>query len=127
MARRRGAQVSSVASQPSATGPAAEPTSRARYPVRLEVDYVETSSPLLAIASLVGVKLVLLVPHLLVVGFLLIASAFVAVAGWIIVIMTARHTSLLFEFQAAVLAWLTRIMAWYLGLTDQYPPFVLRE
>jgi hypothetical protein len=103
------------------------PDTNAGYPVRLEADYPPDSSRLLALtAILFGIKVLLLVPHLIVVWFVSLAAALVAFVGFFVVLITGRYPRGMWEFVLGSLRWQIRINAWQLGLTDRYPPFTTR-
>lgn len=102
-------------------------TTQGPYPVRVEADYPESSSRLLAALALLLFlpKVILLVPHILVMWFLGIAAFVVMIAGYFAVLFTGRYPRGLFEFLLGNIRWQTRINAWAYGLTDVYPPFKL--
>ena len=98
------------------------------YPVRVEVDYPERSSRLLALAALLfAIKGLLLIPHGIVLWFVGMVAGIAAWLGWLVVLITGNYPKGLFDFQVGVLRWQTRVSAWFLGLTDQYPPFRLYD
>ena len=96
------------------------------YPVRVEADYPDKSSRLLALlAILFFVKAVLLVPHLIVLYFLGLVAFIVAVVGYFAVLFTGKYPRGLFNLILGVIRWQTRANLWLFGLTDRYPPFSL--
>ena len=97
------------------------------YPVDVVVEYPERSSRLLALAALLGtvIKLLLILPHLLVLALLGFVSSFVTVIGWIAVLILGSYPRGLFDFQVGILRWNLRVNAYFLSLTDRYPPFRL--
>jgi len=96
------------------------------YPVRVEVDYPERSSRLLALlAILFFAKALLLIPHFVVIYFLGIVALIAAFIGYWAVLITGRYPRGLHSFIVGVARWQTRINLWLLGLTDRYPPFSL--
>ncbi|MGH2654010.1 MAG: DUF4389 domain-containing protein [Actinomycetota bacterium] len=96
------------------------------YPVRVDVQRPEQSSRLLALTgALLFVKALLLLPHIIVLYFLQLAQVIVAYVGYFVVLFTGRLPEGMFRFMAGVLQWYTRTSAWFLGLTDVYPPFSL--
>ncbi len=103
-----------------------DPTTNS-YPIRVEADYPAQSSRLLAVCGILFLlpKALLLLPHLIVLWFLAIASLVVAWVGFWIVLITGSQPRSLFDFVLGCTRWQTRVNAWYFGLTDKYPPFSL--
>jgi hypothetical protein len=100
---------------------------RSLYPVSVDAAYPEQSSRLLAVCGILFFlpKMLLLLPHLIVMWFLSIAMLLVAWVGYWIVLVTGTQPRSLFDFVLGCTRWQTRVNAWYFGLTDEYPPFSL--
>jgi hypothetical protein len=98
-----------------------------KYPIRLEADYPETSSRLLALSAILFMfpKMLLLIPHIIILWFVQLAGFVVAIIGFWVVLFTGRYPRGMYEFVLGWLRWQTRISAWLLGLVDRYPPFSL--
>lgn len=75
----------------------------------------------------VAIRLILAVPHLLVLSFLGIAAFPVAVTGWLGVLVTGRLPRCAATYLTGYLRWYARTGAYLLLLTDEYPPFTLRD
>ena len=73
------------------------------------------------------VRIILAVPHLIVLYVLSIASEVVALICWFAALFTGRLPAGLADFQVGYLRWLTRFSAYLSLLTDVYPPFELAE
>lgn len=98
------------------------------YPVDVVVEYPERSSRLLALAALLfSVKLLLLLPHILVLLVLSFIASIAAFVGWIAVLIVGYYPRGLFDFQVGLLRWNLRANAYFLSLTDRYPPFRLND
>ena len=96
------------------------------YPARFEVDYPELSSRGLAVLGVIFlIKWILLLPHLIILSFLSMASAVVVYISYWAVLITGRYPRGLFSLVTGVQRWTYRINAWGYGLTDRYPPFSL--
>lgn len=98
------------------------------HPVDLVVPAPLKSSRLLALATLVFMvpKFILVLPHIVVLYFVMIAALFVAFAGQIVVLFTGKYPVQMHEFVAGALRWQIRMNAYLLGLRDEYPPFSLK-
>ena len=96
------------------------------YPVRFEVDFPESSSRALALlGTLLFIKMILLLPHLVILIFLSILMTVAVYIGYWAVLITGRYPVGLHTFVSGIQRWNYRAGAWLAGLTDRYPPFSL--
>jgi hypothetical protein len=97
------------------------------YPVRVEIDYPAHSSRLLALATLLLLipKVLIVIPHFVVLYVLNIAAFAAFIIAQIAVLFTGRYPKGMFDFVTGTMRWQTRVSAYFLGLTDSYPPFSL--
>lgn len=72
-----------------------------------------------------ALRLVLALPHLVVVCFLGMAWGLVTLVAWFCVLATGRYPRALHGFSVGALRWTTRVEAYLLLLRDEYPPFTL--
>ncbi|MFD7868210.1 DUF4389 domain-containing protein [Streptomyces sp. NPDC057682] len=72
-------------------------------------------------------RLLLLIPHFIVLFFLGIAAFFTVVFGWFAALVLGRLPMPVFGFLAATLAYRTRVSANVMLLVDRYPPFTLTQ
>lgn len=72
-------------------------------------------------------RLVLAVPHLLVLCVLGIAASAVAVLGWLGALVTGRLPGFAFSYLSGYTRWYCRVGAYLLLLTGAYPPFSFGE
>jgi hypothetical protein len=94
------------------------------YPVNVEIVYPQRSSRLQALLALaVFPKLLLLIPHCLILMLLGCLSLLAATVGLLLILLTGKYPHRLFDFQVGVLRWNTRVTAWSICLVDKYPPF----
>jgi uncharacterized protein DUF4389 len=73
----------------------------------------------------VGLRLLLGIPHFIVLFFLLIAWWITAIISWLLILITSEYPAGLYAFGVGVLRWLMRLEAYMLLLVDEYPPFSL--
>jgi hypothetical protein len=73
----------------------------------------------------VGFRLILVIPHVIVLVLLGIAAAVVALIGFFAVLFTGRWPTGLRDFVLNVYRWYLRVQTYFLLLTDEYPPFQL--
>ena len=96
-----------------------------KYPaVSYSVQYPERLSRLLN--NIPYLKSVLLIPHIIVLIFLIIGWVVVNFIAWWAILFTGRYPRGLFDYSVGVLRWSTRVSAYSSMLTDEYPPFSLK-
>jgi hypothetical protein len=71
----------------------------------------------------VGFRLILIIPHLIVVGLLTLAWWITSMVAWFAILFTGSYPHGLYEFGVGVLRWFIRVEAYLLLLVDEYPPF----
>jgi len=90
-----------------------------RYPVSVDVvDPVEPRD-----RASVAFRLFLVIPHFIVLIFILIAWCATTIVAWFMIVLTGEYPAGLYEFGVGCLLWLTRVEAYMLLLVDEYPPF----
>jgi hypothetical protein len=72
-------------------------------------------------------RIILAIPHLLLVILLQVALLVVAIIGFFAVLFTGRWPVALREFALGVARWWLRVQAYVLLLTDEYPPFAFDD
>lgn len=72
-------------------------------------------------------RLIMLIPHWIVLFFLVIAAEVVAFIGWWGALFTGRLPEFAHTFLSGVLRWSARVYGYGLLLTDVYPPFSLDD
>lgn len=88
------------------------------YPVGYEVDFAEKRSRLTTFF-----RLIMVIPVYLVGIVYGIAAAFTVIGAWFVVSFTGRYPEGLYNFNAGVVRFFARLMAYVSLLTDAYPPF----
>lgn len=73
----------------------------------------------------VGFRLILVIPHVIVLAILGLAAAVVVIVWVFVVLFTGRWSAGVRGFVVGVMRWNTRVGAYLLLLTDEYPPFSL--
>ena len=98
------------------------------YPVNVTAEYPERSSRLLALCGLIYfIKLILLIPHSIVLFVLGIVAFFTTIVGYLAILVLGWNPRGLFDFHVGLLRWSVRVNAWLFSIVDEYPPFRLRE
>jgi hypothetical protein len=70
-------------------------------------------------------RIILLIPQYFVLYVLSIAAEVIAVAGWFAALFIGQLPGFAADFLSGYLGWQVRVTAYYLLLTDTYPPFTL--
>ena len=96
------------------------------YPADLRADYPQRSSRGWAVLTILLIKLIALIPHVIVLVFLGIAQWVVAFIAQFVVAFKGEYPAGMHEFVTGVLRWGTRVASFALSLTDRYPPFSLK-
>jgi Domain of unknown function (DUF4389) len=88
------------------------------HPVRFEADYVERRSRLTTFF-----RLVLVIPHAIVLYLWTLAAYVVAIIAWFAIVITGRWPRGLYDFSASYWRYGTAVLGYTFLLTDEYPPF----
>ena len=92
------------------------------YPVTLEIDYDENLS-----RWQIFLKWLFVIPHLIVLLFVLLAAYVVVIIAFFAILFTGRYPRGMFDFVVGAFRWVMRVNAYAQWLmTDRYPPFSLR-
>ena len=91
------------------------------YPVQYDTQYPDR----FVRWKLVIWKLITSIPHLFILALLTLSLVVVVLIGWIAILFTGRFPRRLHQYAAGVLRWWTRVQAYMLSLTDEFPPFSL--
>lgn len=97
------------------------PFGDADYPARLAMESQRVPRNRLTVAF----RLILAIPHILIVWLLGIAWSFTTIIAWFAILFTGSYPEPLYRFGIGVLRWNTRVEAYLLLLHDEYPPFSL--
>ncbi len=97
------------------------PFGDAPYPVSIEV--ADPVRPRDRVA--VGLRILLAIPHMIVLFFVLLAWGFTTIVAWFIILFTGVYPQGLYEFGVGALRWRLRVEAYMLLMVDEYPPFSL--
>jgi len=91
------------------------------YPTAIEV----AEPPAERDAVSVALRLILALPHLIVLFFLFIAWLIVTIVAWFVVLFSGSYPESLYPFASGAMRWGLRVEAYMLLLVDEYPPFSL--
>jgi hypothetical protein len=92
----------------------------AEYPVRLEVSDAFPQSRLT-----VFFRLLLLIPHFIIIWLLAIVATVIYVISWFAILFTGKYPAGMLNFMIGFFRWTARTTGYSLLLTDRYPPFSL--
>ena len=88
------------------------------YPVRTSIAYEPRQSRLATFF-----RLLLLIPHVVVLWFYGVASFFVTIVSWFVIVLMGRMPRGMFNFQAGFLSYSVRVRCYGSLLTGRFPPF----
>lgn len=91
------------------------------YPVSIEVG--EPAVP--RDRATIAVRLILAVPHLVVLFFLMCGWFVTTIIAWFSIVFTGSYPATLSTFGVGVMRWMLRVESYMLLLVDDYPPFAL--
>jgi hypothetical protein len=91
------------------------------YPASIEIVDPPTARDRLTVA----LRILLAIPHFIVLFFVLVGWGFATVAAWFIILFTGAYPQGLYEFGVGALRWRIRVEAYMLLMVDEYPPFSL--
>ncbi len=90
-------------------------------PVVLEVQYPDKVSRVLNF--LIFIKMILAIPHLIVLYLYAIACAVTSIIAWVAILITGRYPRGLFDFGVKYMRWQARVSSYLMMFRDEYPPF----
>jgi hypothetical protein len=93
-------------------------------PVTYEVDYPVKLSRLLN--NIPYLKSILLIPHIVILVFLIIGYLVVVFIAWWAILFTGKYPRGLFDYAVGLSRWSARVNAYSAMLTDKYPPFSMK-
>jgi hypothetical protein len=96
------------------------PFGDAPYPASIEI-----ADPASRNRMTVALRLLLAIPHIIVLAFVLLAWGFTTIAAWFIILFTGSYPQGLYDFGVGALRWRLRVEAYLLLMVDEYPPFSL--
>ena len=91
------------------------------YPATLELAPASARRNRVSVAF----RILLVIPHLIILPFLGIAWGLTSVLAWFAILFTGRFPAGLYHFGMSVLQWNIRVEAYALLVHDEYPPFSL--
>ena len=97
------------------------PFADASYPAAIEIVDPEAPRDRLSVA----LRLLLVIPHFIVLMFVLLAWFCTTIAAWFIILVSGAYPRSLYDFGVGALRWRLRVEAYTLLLVDEYPPFSL--
>jgi hypothetical protein len=75
----------------------------------------------------VGLRLILLIPHFIVLFFVLCAWWVATIVAWFAILFTGAYPAWLAAFAAGALRWVMRVDGYLMLMVDEYPPFTMND
>ena len=82
-------------------------------------------SRLLGFLGIIGLKNLVLLPHMILLMFVGLAAAIAVWVGYLAILFTGKLPEGIYNFTLGTVRWGNRLTAWSFSLTDEYPPFSL--
>ena len=98
------------------------------YPPFGDGSYLATiavTEPTVRDRAAVAVRLILAVPHLVVLFFLVLGWVLCTIVAWFAILFAGTYPASLYPIALGVMRWTLRVEAYLLLLVDEYPPFTL--
>jgi hypothetical protein len=73
----------------------------------------------------VGLRLLLIIPHAIVLFFVMCGWWITSVIAWFLILITGQYPEGLYTFGVGAMRWTVRVEGYLLLLVDEYPPFSL--
>ena len=73
----------------------------------------------------IALRLIYVIPHVIVLLFVILAWGFTTIAAWFVILFTGAYPKTLFDFGVGAMRWRLRVEAYMLLMVDDYPPFSL--
>ncbi len=89
-----------------------------QYPIEVNIAYTERLSRLSTFF-----RIILSIPHTIVLYFLSIAAGVVLFLSWWAILFTGKYPRSFFSFMAWYTRWMVRFTGYTYLMTDKYPPF----
>ena len=91
------------------------------YPVTLDIADPAGPRDRLSVAF----RLIMAIPHFIVLAFILIAWGLLTIVAWFAIIITGEYPAAFHAFAVGALRWELRVEAYLYLMVDEYPPFSL--
>ena len=102
------------------------PSTDEEQAVNVQINYPDVEKELNQWLPLI--KWLLVIPHFIVLCFIMIGVIFCTIIAWFIILLTGKYPKSMFDFVVGFLRWALRVDAYAILLTtDEYPPFSLSE
>jgi hypothetical protein len=93
------------------------------YPVKYDVSYPERSNPWLVLARLFFGWIYIGIPHGIFAGLYGIVAFFVTIWAGLVILFTSNFPKNSFDYLVRYQRYLNRVYAYWLMMSDKYPPF----
>ena len=102
------------------------PSTDEEQAVNVQINYPDVEKELNQWLPLI--KWLLVIPHFIVLCFIMVGVIFCTIIAWFIILFTGKYPKSMFDFVVGSLRWILRVDAYAILLTtDEYPPFSLSE
>ena len=120
---RRQWHITSYLSCMTAKYPPFSHSKKSEYPAKLSFEHQKTSSRLWAFLTLISVKMILLIPHFIILFVMQIVMAISMFLGILAVIIFGKHPRAFHKVIVKTQEYMFRINVYIFCLTDKYPGF----
>ncbi len=97
------------------------------HPLSVTFKHESKSSQLWALLTLLPIKIVIIIPHIIIFFVLGIIAEILAAVGIVITLFAGEYPKMIENFVIGIMRWAWRVNSYLYCMTDKYPPFKMES